>query len=105
MKSLALLLLPLAALAQNNDLHLMKVQGNVYMLVGPGGNMAVQAGKDGLVVVDSKTADQAKKIVDLMGASGFGAIRRPATSFSTRRNRQLPRDIGHRARRYFDRIN
>ena len=66
MKSLALLLLPIAALAQNNDLHLMKVQGNVYMLVGPGGNMAVQAGKDGLVVVDSKTADQAKKIVDLI---------------------------------------
>ena len=33
--------------------HVLFVQGNVYMLVGAGGNIAVQAGKDGVLVVDT----------------------------------------------------
>ena len=35
------------------ELHLWPVQGNVYMLVGPGGNISIQVGRDGVVLVDT----------------------------------------------------
>jgi glyoxylase-like metal-dependent hydrolase (beta-lactamase superfamily II) len=35
--------------------HVLPVQRNVYMLVGPAGNAAVQIGEDGILVVDSLT--------------------------------------------------
>ncbi len=44
-------------------LPLLKVQGNVYMLVGAGGNIAVQIGDDGVLLVDSGTADAATRVV------------------------------------------
>src|SRR5690242_10104406 len=39
--------------------HVLPVQGNVYMLTGAGGNIALQAGKDGLVLVDTGLAEMA----------------------------------------------
>jgi len=39
------------------------VQGNVSMIVGPGGNIAVQAGKEGIVVVDTQTAAAAPQVM------------------------------------------
>ena len=36
------------------DIRVLPVSGNVYMLLGPGGNTAVQVGKEGVVVVDSQ---------------------------------------------------
>jgi cyclase len=38
------------------------VGGSVYMLVGAGGNIAVSAGLDGLLIVDNQYADLADKI-------------------------------------------
>jgi glyoxylase-like metal-dependent hydrolase (beta-lactamase superfamily II) len=38
---------------QNQEIHVLPVQGNVYMLVGDGGNITVQAGKEGVLVVDT----------------------------------------------------
>ena len=46
----------------DGEVHVWPVQGNVYMLVGDGGNMAVQIGPQGALVVDSgagKLTDQA----------------------------------------------
>ena len=40
-----------------NDIGALKVQGNVYMLVTPAGNIAAQVGSDGIVVVN--TAEEA----------------------------------------------
>jgi glyoxylase-like metal-dependent hydrolase (beta-lactamase superfamily II) len=37
----------------SNDVQTLRVQGNVYMLVTPTGNVAVQAGEDGVLVVDT----------------------------------------------------
>ena len=37
-----------SAQAPDNDIHILKVQGNVYMLVGPGGNTTVQVGPNGV---------------------------------------------------------
>jgi cyclase len=43
--------------------HVLPVQGNVYMMVGAGGNTTVQAGKDGVLVVDTQFAPLAPKII------------------------------------------
>lgn len=42
--------------------HVLPVQGNIYMLVGAGGNTTVQAGKDGVLIVDTQFAPLAPKI-------------------------------------------
>jgi glyoxylase-like metal-dependent hydrolase (beta-lactamase superfamily II) len=44
------------------DIGILKVQGNVYMLVGATGNIAAQVGDDGIVVVDTGTEAMAPKI-------------------------------------------
>ncbi|MGD1072283.1 MAG: MBL fold metallo-hydrolase [Bryobacteraceae bacterium] len=45
-----------------NELHVLKVQGNVYMLVGAGGNITIQAGRNGVLIVDSGLAPYADRI-------------------------------------------
>jgi len=52
----------------NGDINAFHVQGNVYLLVGAGGNIAVQAGDDGVLVVDTGLAQHADKVL--------GAIRK-----------------------------
>jgi len=51
-----------AAFAQPGEIDVLHVQGNVYMVHTPGGNMTVQAGDDGIVIVDSLSADLADEI-------------------------------------------
>jgi glyoxylase-like metal-dependent hydrolase (beta-lactamase superfamily II) len=56
--------LPSAASAQQDampgesEIHVLPVQGNVYMLVGAGSNITVQAGDEGVLVVDTGGAAQ-----------------------------------------------
>jgi hypothetical protein len=57
----ALLLLPAALVAQNADLHVMPIRGNVFMLIGAGSNVTVSAGVDGVLVVDAGSAAMADK--------------------------------------------
>jgi cyclase len=45
------------------EIETIPVQGNVYMLVGAGGNITVQAGNDGLLLVDTEYEQLAPKIV------------------------------------------
>ena len=47
----------------DGEIHILPVQGEVYMLVGGGGNTTVQVGKDGVLVVDTKLAAQADKLI------------------------------------------
>lgn len=49
---------------QNPEIHVLPVQGNVYMLVGAGGNIAVQTGKDGVLMVDTGLAQTAPKVLE-----------------------------------------
>jgi cyclase len=51
------------SLMDDGEIHILPVQGDVYMLVGGGGNTTVQAGKDGVLVVDTKQAAQSDKLV------------------------------------------
>ena len=77
------LLLSACALApaqQNQDfskveVHVLPVQGNVYMLVGSGGNITVQAGSDGVFLVDTMYAPLADKIVAAIRTISKGPIR------------------------------
>jgi hypothetical protein len=44
-----------------SGVHVLPIRGNVYMLVGAGGNITLQTGNDGLALVDTgraETADQ-----------------------------------------------
>jgi cyclase len=45
------------------EIHVQKVRGNVYMLYGAGGNITVQAGPDGVLVVDTGLANMQDKVV------------------------------------------
>ena len=52
------------AQVQTQDaVHVFPVQGNVSMIVGPGGNTTVQVGKEGIVVVDTQTAAAAPQVM------------------------------------------
>ena len=46
----------------NAALRVLPVQGNVYMLVGPGGNVTIQVGKDGVLLVDTMFEPLAPRI-------------------------------------------
>lgn len=59
----------------NAEVHALPVQGNVYMLVGPGGNITVQAGRDGVFLVDTMYAPVADKIVAAIRTISKGPIR------------------------------
>jgi cyclase len=49
--------------APNVELHTMHVQGNVWMIVGAGGNVAVQVGDQGVLVVDTGLTQNAPKLL------------------------------------------
>src|SRR5215510_3312844 len=49
--------------ASQGDIKVFHVQGNVYMLVGAGANVAVQIGDDGVVVVDTGSAQTRDKVL------------------------------------------
>ena len=45
------------------DIHVLPVQGNVYMLVGAGGNIAASIGPDGILLVDAGTSQMSAKVL------------------------------------------
>ena len=72
-------LLALPALAQQRDFSKIEVKtipvaGNVYMLEGGGGNIAVSVGKDGLLIVDDQYAPMADKIKAALKGLGEGKL-------------------------------
>src|SRR6266581_2832592 len=47
----------------DGEIHVLPVQGNVYMLVGDGGNIAVQVGNQGAMAVDSGAGRLSDKVI------------------------------------------
>ena len=45
------------------ELEVLPVQGNVFVIVGPGGNTTVQVGHEAVVIVDAQTAAAAEEVV------------------------------------------
>ncbi|HEY6507168.1 MAG TPA: MBL fold metallo-hydrolase [Vicinamibacterales bacterium] len=67
-----------AAQQQNFDavqVRVLKAQGNVYMLTGAGGNVTVQAGPDGVLVVDTQYAEMSQKLLAAIRGISTGPIR------------------------------
>lgn len=56
-------------------IHILPVQGNVYMLVGDGANITAQVGEDGVLLVDSGTAPLSDKVIDTVKALSKKPIR------------------------------
>jgi cyclase len=66
------------AYAQNpndGEVHVWPAQGNIYMIVGAGGNITVQAGKDGVLVVDTGSAAMSDKVLAAIKTISTGPIR------------------------------
>ena len=49
--------------ADEGQIQILPVQGNVYMLVGAGGNIAVSVGRDGVLVVDTGSPDMSGRVL------------------------------------------
>jgi cyclase len=83
MKSATFLLLLICAMSvaqpqQNFDnvqIHVLPVQGNVYMLAGAGGNITLQVGKEGVLMIDTEFAPLASKIMTEIRKLSAGPIR------------------------------
>jgi len=52
-----------AAIAHAQDLRVLPVRGNVYVIVGGGGNIVASVGKDGILLVDTGSATMSDKVV------------------------------------------
>jgi hypothetical protein len=52
-----------AGQAPSQPLQVLRVQANVYMLSGAGGNIAVQIGPDGVVLVDSGSGARTEDVL------------------------------------------
>lgn len=59
----------------NVQVHVLPVQGNVYMLVGAGGNITMQVGKDGVLLVDTEYAQLSDKILAAIRTVSDGPLR------------------------------
>lgn len=59
----------------NVEIHVLPVQGNVYMLVGAGGNITMQVGKDGVLLVDTEYAQLSNKILAAIRKISDGPLR------------------------------
>lgn len=49
--------------AANVEVHVLHVQGNVYMLIGAGGNITMQVGNDGVLLVDTGLPGTSDKVL------------------------------------------
>jgi len=59
----------------NVEIQTLHVQGSVYMLVGGGGNVTVQTGNDGVLLVDTNFAQLAPKIMAAIRKLSAGPVR------------------------------
>ena len=58
-----LLLFTAAVVAQQADVRILPLRGNVYLLVGAGANITVSVGREGVLLVDAGTAQAADKVI------------------------------------------
>ena len=52
---------------ESGSIEVLPVQGNVYMLAGAGGNIAVQVGDDGVLLVDTGSNDRSLQVLEAIG--------------------------------------
>jgi len=57
---------PKLATAPAGEIQILPVAGNVHVLIGAGGNITVQAGNDGVLMVDTGVANMSQKVIAAM---------------------------------------
>lgn len=62
---------------QTSGIHVLHVQGNVYMLVGAGGNIAVQVASDGILLVDTGSAQMTDQMLAAVKQLAAPITKRP----------------------------
>lgn len=76
---IALLVFPIVCNAQDDfskvEIKATKINGNVYMLEGSGGNIGVSVGEDGILIVDDQFAPLAEKIRAALKTLGEGKLK------------------------------
>lgn len=66
---------PAVPTGDDGNVHVLPVRGNVYMLVGAGGNITVHAGNDGILMVDSGRASMSGKVLEAVRSISKGPLR------------------------------
>ena len=66
---------PAIPTANDGQVHILPVRGKVYMLVGAGGNITVQVGDDGVLMVDSGVASMSDKVLAAVRTLSRGPLR------------------------------
>jgi len=76
--------------ATRAGLESIQIRPNVHVIFGAGGNVTVHVGEDGIVVVDSGSAETARALLDAIKAissvaQGSGSARIPSATATTQR--------------------
>ena len=48
----------------SSDIRVLPIRGNIYLLAGAGGNIVASVGKDGVLLVDTGSAQMADKVLE-----------------------------------------
>ena len=62
-------------LPDDNDVHILPVQGNIYMLATKAGNTTVQIGSQGVLLVDAQPAELSKPVLEALAKLSKKPIR------------------------------
>ncbi len=65
---------------RDGQVHVMPVQGNVYMLIADGTNITASVGRDGIAVVNTGTTQMSDKVLTALNELAKAAVNPPATN-------------------------
>jgi glyoxylase-like metal-dependent hydrolase (beta-lactamase superfamily II) len=65
---------------RDGQVHVMPVQGNIYMLVADGANLAVSVGADGVLLVNTGAAQMTDKVLSAVNQLAASVVSRPAAN-------------------------
>ncbi|HLG54584.1 MAG TPA: hypothetical protein VI485_04585 [Vicinamibacterales bacterium] len=65
---------------RDGDVHILPVQGNIYMVVADGTNIAISLGADGVMLVDTGSAKMSDKILAAVGQLAKAVSAAPTTN-------------------------
>jgi cyclase len=61
--------------ADDGEIRVVAVRDNIYMLTGPGGNVTVQVGKQGILVVDTMSAESSERMLAAIARLSAAGLR------------------------------
>ena len=65
---------------RDGQVHVMPVQGNVYMLIADGTNITASVGRDGIAIVNTGSAQMTDKVLEKLNELARSAVSAPATN-------------------------